>query len=217
VNKLRPYSLIGSGIGPVSSWHSHWPTRSRLGWRSHRPPCAPHWPRGVALSISALSLARRRRWRRRLVGAKTTKVTGSGPRCSRLPCCVPLRRSGLLPAPLQMKCEHCTRKVGATVGTGNWGGRRSERRVEARGWRSGLGWGLGRGRCLGSGISGDPGPGLGSRPSHVSRPPRAAPGLRTDCRPSVGQWVWVAEDAAASSSLARAPGTWRLMERSETL
>nr|XP_020023737.1 uncharacterized protein LOC109689332 isoform X3 [Castor canadensis] len=112
VNKLRPYSLIGSGIGPVSSWHSHWPTRSRLGWRSHRPPCAPHWPRGVALSISALSLARRRRWRRRLVGAKTTKVTGSGPRCSRLPCCVPLRRSGLLPAPLQMKCEHCTRKKG---------------------------------------------------------------------------------------------------------
>ncbi|XP_073900925.1 nuclear prelamin A recognition factor isoform X2 [Castor canadensis] len=110
VNKLRPYSLIGSGIGPVSSWHSHWPTRRRLGWRSHRPPCAPHWPRGVALSISALSLARRRRWRRRLVGAKTTKVTGSGPRCSRLPCCVPLRRSGLLPAPLQMKCEHCTRK-----------------------------------------------------------------------------------------------------------
>lgn len=51
---------------------------------------------------------------------KTTKgrrsPAGGRRRCSSLPYSVQQRLVGLTLVPLQMKCEHCTRKVGASSG-----------------------------------------------------------------------------------------------------
>lgn len=75
---------------------------------------------GVWLIVLRLS-----RWSTTVLGAgppwvKTTKgrrsLAGGRRRCSSLPYSSRLRRSGVPPVPLQMKCEHCTRKVGASSG-----------------------------------------------------------------------------------------------------
>lgn len=73
------------------------------------------WFRLVARSLPELSLVERsgEGWGR--VGAKTTK--GGGQRAAgggdRVSWCSGQAAHPDLPAPLQMKCEHCTRKVGS--------------------------------------------------------------------------------------------------------
>lgn len=81
-------------------------------------PCIFFIGSGVWLSLPRLSY-----WSTTVLGAeppwmKPTKgrrsLAGGRRRCSSLPYSSQLRHVGLPPVPLQMKCEHCTRKVGAS-------------------------------------------------------------------------------------------------------
>lgn len=79
--------FIGSGVWLILLRLSHWST-SVLG-------AGPPWMKPT-------------KGRRSRAGGRR--------RCSSLPYSSQLRRVGLPQVPLQMKCEHCTRKVGASSG-----------------------------------------------------------------------------------------------------
>ena len=80
-----------------------------------------YWFSGEACPFPALSLVERRLrgWGR--PGATTTKGGGWRASVTASPGALLRPNPGPLPAPLQMKCEHCTRKVGsARSGSGVW-------------------------------------------------------------------------------------------------
>lgn len=117
--KLLPHFLIGSWEGPATSWPSHWPRRKRRRGCVIPTSHSSHWSRGVAHLVSTLSLVYHRPG-----GVASADEDNKGSRvASRRQAAVFQFSSfglaegvGRPPVPFQMKCEHCTRKVGAASG-----------------------------------------------------------------------------------------------------
>lgn len=118
-DKLLPHFLIGSRKGPATSWHSRWPRRRRRGRYAILASHSSHWPTGVAHPVSALSLVYHSPGGGASAdednkGSRVASPAGGGVPVFLLPRRGEARGPPASPAP--MKCEHCTRKVGAASG-----------------------------------------------------------------------------------------------------